>query len=88
MVVPVLMTSCQVSEYPNIGPLTAHTTTIAQAITKALEVPSREEACREMLENDQLDLWGSDLPQKLGISPSSSCLLGRSEARILGFDFP
>ena len=34
IVVPVLMTSCQVSEKPKNGPVTAHTTTITQQIDK------------------------------------------------------
>ncbi len=39
MVVPVLMISCQVSEYLNIGPVTNHTKITAIAIKKAAELP-------------------------------------------------
>ncbi|MGT2465600.1 hypothetical protein ACVOMV_10865 [Mesorhizobium atlanticum] len=41
MVVPVLMTSCQVSENPKIGPLAAHTTTISTQMTKVHGRPAR-----------------------------------------------
>src|SRR5215216_6728791 len=40
MVVPVLMTSCQVSDQPNTGPVIAQTTTTAQASTKAVGDPT------------------------------------------------
>jgi hypothetical protein len=39
IVVPVLMTSCQVSENPKIGPVIAQTRTIARASPKAGTVP-------------------------------------------------
>lgn len=39
IVVPVLMTSCQVSENPNTGPLTAHTTINKQHNTKVAGLP-------------------------------------------------
>ena len=42
MVVEVLMTSCQVSLKPKIGPVTAHATTIANAIRN---VAGRPAAC-------------------------------------------
>src|SRR4051812_29462176 len=49
MVVPVLMTSCQVSEYLNIGPVRSHAKIIAAAIPKAQELPdhavTRRDAC-------------------------------------------
>src|SRR5262245_29662512 len=40
MVVPVLMTSCQVSEKPKIGPVTAQATITATAIMKAQGEPT------------------------------------------------
>ena len=39
MVVPVLMTSCQVSEKPNSGPVTSQTTMTSTASAKAQELP-------------------------------------------------
>jgi hypothetical protein len=39
MVVPVLITSCQVSEYLNTGPVTAQITTIRRAMINAAELP-------------------------------------------------
>src|SRR6185503_2792756 len=46
MVVPVLITSCQVSEKPNSGPVAAQTSTVAQAAKNAVGDPARVEACR------------------------------------------
>ena len=43
MVVPVLMTSCHVSEKPNNGPLTAQTTTILAATIKVEARPAARE---------------------------------------------
>ena len=40
MVVPVLMTSCQVSEKPKIGPVTAQTRTTPSASPNAHELPA------------------------------------------------
>src|ERR1700712_5458252 len=39
MVVPVLITNCQVSEYLKTGPVTAQMITVAAAIIKAAELP-------------------------------------------------
>jgi hypothetical protein len=39
MVVPVLMISCQVSEYLNTGPVTSHTIMVHIAIINADELP-------------------------------------------------
>jgi hypothetical protein len=39
MVVPVLITSCQVSENPNIGPVTAQMITMVKAVIKAIGEP-------------------------------------------------
>jgi hypothetical protein len=39
IVVPVLITSCQVSLKPKSGPLTAHTVTVASASAKAAGLP-------------------------------------------------
>ena len=44
IVVPVLITSCQVSEKPNTGPVTAQTSTTATAVTKAQDRPAWVEA--------------------------------------------
>jgi hypothetical protein len=41
-VVNLLITSCQVSEKPNTGPVTSHTTTTANAPTMATLDPSAE----------------------------------------------
>src|SRR5262245_52126588 len=40
IVVPVLMTSCHVSEYPKIGPTIAHDTMTPSAIAKAPVLPA------------------------------------------------
>ena len=42
IVVPVFMTSCQVSEYLNIGPVIPQITTTAKAIPKADELPVQQ----------------------------------------------
>jgi hypothetical protein len=39
IVVAVLMSSCQVSEKPKIGPHSSHTSTITQAVTNATGMP-------------------------------------------------
>lgn len=39
MVVPVLITNCQVSEYWKIGPVTSQTTMVRRAIIKAAVLP-------------------------------------------------
>ena len=44
MVVPVLITSCQVSEKPKSGPVTAQTSTTATAAMKAQDRPAWQEA--------------------------------------------
>lgn len=49
MVVPVLMTSCHVSENPNNGPVTAQITITAQASTK---VDARPAACEALFAMD------------------------------------
>ena len=43
IVVPVLITSCQVSEKPNIGPVTAQTTTIRTATMNVEARPAASE---------------------------------------------
>ena len=40
MVVPVFITSCQVSEYWNTGPVAAHTITVRTAIAKTAGFPA------------------------------------------------
>jgi hypothetical protein len=45
-VVPVLITSCHVSEKPNIGPVAAHTSTIKTARPNAQELPVHSVAWR------------------------------------------
>src|SRR3954447_16569354 len=48
-VVPVLMTSCQVSEKPKNGPLAAQTTMVREAMPNAAELPDQSVARRENL---------------------------------------
>ncbi len=45
IVVPVLITSCQVSEYPNAGPDMAHISTTKMARQKAVDEPADFVAC-------------------------------------------
>lgn len=45
MVVPVLITSCHVSEYPKAGPQAAHTNTAATAQPKAVGEPAHFVTC-------------------------------------------
>ena len=47
MVVPVLMTSCQVSEKPNIGPLTSQAMMVKKASTKEVVLPQARVAAEE-----------------------------------------
>ena len=47
IVVPVLMTSCQVSEKPNSGPVKAQAMTTASATPKAHDVPTHSVRARE-----------------------------------------
>jgi hypothetical protein len=54
MVVPVLMTSCQVSEYRKIGPVTAHKTMINPAAAKAHFDPNHPDAEAANLPNQSL----------------------------------
>lgn len=51
MVVPVLITSCQVLENPKIGPVHAQTTTIARAKTKVPALPVAAATLEEILWN-------------------------------------
>src|SRR5439155_19326741 len=51
MVVPVLITSCQVSEYPNIGPVTAQTAMMSNARMNAHGLPTAAEAAAENFRN-------------------------------------
>ena len=44
MVVPVLITSCHVSEKPNTGPETPHTTTVPSARANTQALPTSREA--------------------------------------------
>ena len=46
MVVPVLMTSCQVSENPKNGPVSPHTATVPSASRKAQTEPTAAEVTR------------------------------------------
>ena len=58
MVVPVLMTSCQLFEYSNTGPNASQTTTVATARLKALVLPVH---CVAVAENRSrsgtMDFW-------------------------------
>src|SRR5688572_2357339 len=54
MVVPVLMTSCQVSEKWNTGPVTAQMTSTAAAMMKAHGLPTRVDTLWENLRNTSL----------------------------------
>src|SRR5205823_406882 len=48
MVVPVLMTSCQVFEYSKYGPVTAHTMMVPSASANASELPVHSVARRDI----------------------------------------
>jgi hypothetical protein len=75
IVVPVLMTSCQVSENPKTGPLTPQTMTMAQARMNVTGFPA---ACAMPEENwvkscvvllgDKENLAGKPLPSGGGIT--------------------
>ena len=56
IVVPVLMTSCQVSENPNSGPVIAHTMTTEQAVTNAAGVPVARDVQRAKRVNSDASL--------------------------------
>lgn len=62
MVVPVLITSCQVSEYSNIGPHAAHKTTMDAAMRNAGELPV------------QLVIWFAKRSKKLLFFELACCL--------------
>lgn len=51
MVVPVLITSCQVSENPNAGPVTAQIIMMNTATLKAMAEPAINETLAEILRN-------------------------------------
>jgi hypothetical protein len=57
MVVPVLITNCQVSENLNIGPVTAQITITNKAIVKAVEVPTALVIPEEIFSNRVLKLF-------------------------------
>jgi hypothetical protein len=52
MVVPVLITSCHVSENPKSGPVTAHTTMTRKAMPKAIGLPVAREVALAMREKN------------------------------------
>src|ERR1043165_8948631 len=54
MVVPVLMTSCQVSLKPKMGPVAAHTTTIKTAPRKMTGLPHHSDVLRAKLSNQSV----------------------------------
>ncbi len=56
MVVPVLMTNCQVSEKLKNGPDTAHTITIRKAVQKAVVLPVAFETCEANFSKELTDL--------------------------------
>jgi hypothetical protein len=63
IVVPVLITNCQVSEKPKKGPLTAQTITTTVQIKKALGAPAARETALEAFvkarSNDKMSFpWG------------------------------
>src|SRR5688572_17871695 len=72
MVVPVLMMSCQVSEYPKTGPVTPQIRMDAQAMAKAAGVPSTHEARRAASEKDQGVFGSSDISSLTAGSKLSS----------------
>src|SRR5919199_3531984 len=51
IVVPVLITNCQVSENPNTGPVTAHTMSTSAARQKAQELPAQSASRPAILAN-------------------------------------
>src|SRR6478672_8719287 len=63
MVVPVLMTSCQVSEKWNAGPLSAHTSTIRSADRKVHGVPT---ACAVVVDAAWRRMPARPAPDRLG----------------------
>ncbi len=58
IVVPVLITSCQVSEKPNSGPLTAQTTMTRHAITNVEARPAACDVALATLAKNLAILWG------------------------------
>jgi len=70
IVVPVLMTSCHVSEKPNNGPVTPHTITMATAATNANGVPAAREHQRAKRVNSEAFLLLSWVPSiDMGMPP-------------------
>ena len=57
MVVPVLITSCQVSEYLKNGPVTAHASTVRVAVIKAAVEPENWVILSAIRPKNELDLW-------------------------------
>ena len=78
MVVPVFMTSCQVSLNPNIGPVTAQTTIMSTAVTKAVGCPVAREA--------YLAKWVNEEPRynDIGFPPFDSSLSDPTAITLLG----
>ena len=59
IVVPVLMTSCQVSLKPNTGPVTIHTATASRASMKILGPPQTRAAAFASLEYQVVSCMGA-----------------------------
>ena len=53
MVVPVLITSCQVSEYLNMGPVIPQMITTPSAIPNALELPVKQVMAVDILSKNE-----------------------------------
>ena len=85
MVVPVLITSCQVLEKPNNGPVANHNRTAAIAIAKAQLVPEYFVALPDRRSSDLLIRFrigaqrAADLTARVGPIPTS-VTLGRDGA--------
>ena len=67
IVVPVLMTSCQVSENANIGPLAAHAITIRQQIRNVIGAPAARATAFEAVVNTRsIDIGVDFSPSLIG----------------------
>src|SRR5437870_11931059 len=64
IVVPVLITSCQVSEKPNYGSVTSQATMISAAARKAIGCPAACEVHLEKREKGDV-LWGASIASGL-----------------------
>ena len=81
ILVPVLITNCQVSENPNTGPVIAQTNTRSRAIIKAAELPAQQVILLAQASKDRffpfLSVFMMQILQLLNHKPERSSISSR-----------